>query len=584
MVARHGIQLAVFLIKSHFGELVSKVCECLLNRGSLSFQELVRFAELDPDDKSRNSLLVKKSLLVLIQHNCVQAFSVPKLGGPGGLPKLQTKYMILFDNVLHRLRFAKFLAIVRNDLGPKCEALLEGLLQHGRLTFDQLVLRATSKQPEATQDCVRTNFNELVQSHYIERCPRADPFIAPTPETKPGRRGSKSSVEIPTIEEQAILAASLSDIERFSGISPATNAGVEEKDEKLSEHSPSVSVGNKRKREIEVDSDVQATISETEILWRANFEKFVHCLKKKVTEVTADIGVHLVQQSHFDDKKKIQITMHKMYLVRQVAYGHGEREEILIEGLDYKACVENIRSRLGVDAAVILEAMIESNCDQKATENSSVTATMDAILEGVRRKPGGNAMALEQVRIILDQLGCHLCSEDTGALYTIDLKGVIEICRNDEVESLVLRRYGKEAFRILRLLVKDGGKKETDMIADTTFIEKKENQVLLYKLWKDEYLDVERVVTAVGKQLTYFLWEVNKKKLLMHIVNDMYHAALNLSKRAGHMIEQDPEILLPKQGLPEKLQKEKTAEKRRWMILQSSLAKLDDALMLFHDF
>ncbi|XP_020264045.1 DNA-directed RNA polymerase III subunit RPC3 isoform X2 [Asparagus officinalis] len=529
MVARHGIQLAVFLIKSHFGELVSKVCECLLNRGSLSFQELVRFAELDPDDKSRNSLLVKKSLLVLIQHNCVQAFSVPKLGGPGGLPKLQTKYMILFDNVLHRLRFAKFLAIVRNDLGPKCEALLEGLLQHGRLTFDQLVLRATSKQPEATQDCVRTNFNELVQSHYIERCPRADPFIAPTPETKPGRRGSKSSVEIPTIEEQAILAASLSDIERFSGISPATNAGVEEKDEKLSEHSPSVSVGNKRKREIEVDSDVQATISETEILWRANFEKFVHCLKKK-------------------------------------------------------ACVENIRSRLGVDAAVILEAMIESNCDQKATENSSVTATMDAILEGVRRKPGGNAMALEQVRIILDQLGCHLCSEDTGALYTIDLKGVIEICRNDEVESLVLRRYGKEAFRILRLLVKDGGKKETDMIADTTFIEKKENQVLLYKLWKDEYLDVERVVTAVGKQLTYFLWEVNKKKLLMHIVNDMYHAALNLSKRAGHMIEQDPEILLPKQGLPEKLQKEKTAEKRRWMILQSSLAKLDDALMLFHDF
>jgi len=30
----------------------------------------------------------------------------------------------------------------------QCEALLEGLLQHGRLTFDQLVLRATSKQSE----------------------------------------------------------------------------------------------------------------------------------------------------------------------------------------------------------------------------------------------------------------------------------------------------------------------------------------------------------------------------------------------------------------------------------------------------
>lgn len=32
----------------------------------------------------------------------------------------------------------------------------------------------------------------------------------------------------------------------------------------------------------ELDEDIEATISETEVLWRANFQKFVFCLKKKV--------------------------------------------------------------------------------------------------------------------------------------------------------------------------------------------------------------------------------------------------------------------------------------------------------------
>lgn len=33
-----------------------------------------------------------------------------------------------------------------------------------------------------------------------------------------------------------------------------------------------------------------------------------------------------------------------------------------------------------------------------------------------------------------------------------------------QVESLVLKRYGKEAYRIFRLLAKDGGKRETDQV------------------------------------------------------------------------------------------------------------------------
>ncbi|EHA8589143.1 hypothetical protein COCNU_scaffold008269G000030 [Cocos nucifera] len=112
MAGQCGLKLAVSLITAHFGDLVAKVCSCLLRRGTLTLQEIIRFTEL-------SSSQVKNCLLVLIQHNCVQAFSTPRPAGPGGVAKAVTQYMALFDNILHRMRFAKFLAVIREDLGPQ---------------------------------------------------------------------------------------------------------------------------------------------------------------------------------------------------------------------------------------------------------------------------------------------------------------------------------------------------------------------------------------------------------------------------------------------------------------------------------
>lgn len=46
---------------------MQKVCEDLLRRGPLTLEQLIRFTELTKEQ-------VKTSLLVLVQHNCVQAF------------------------------------------------------------------------------------------------------------------------------------------------------------------------------------------------------------------------------------------------------------------------------------------------------------------------------------------------------------------------------------------------------------------------------------------------------------------------------------------------------------------------------
>ncbi|KAG1346687.1 putative DNA-directed RNA polymerase III subunit rpc3 [Cocos nucifera] len=93
MAGQHGLELAVTLIIAHFVDLVAKVCSCLLHRWTLFLQEIIRAAEL-------SSSQVKNCLLVLIQHNCVRAFSSPRPGG-------DQHYVALSDNILHRMRFSK---------------------------------------------------------------------------------------------------------------------------------------------------------------------------------------------------------------------------------------------------------------------------------------------------------------------------------------------------------------------------------------------------------------------------------------------------------------------------------------------
>ncbi|KAH0463254.1 hypothetical protein IEQ34_007836 [Dendrobium chrysotoxum] len=528
MVGQQGIRYTISLIAAHFGDVVavsplspdsaSVVCECLIRRGSLCFMDVVRFTELHQGQ-------VKDCLLVLIQHNCVQAFSIPKTVGMGGATKPVTLYMAIFDNIIHRMRFSKFLQIVKEHLGNQCAELLEGFLQHGRLTFELLYDRASGLSGgKAKRDDVLATFNKLVHAHYLERCPKGDPFLEPkdNDDVSSVRKRTRSGEETSTIEQEAIIAAAPLDADRFSGILDLMMDTEADIKHIKNDSSLEVSAGNKRKHEVlEAEEEIQNTINTIDVLWRANYEKFVQCLKKKT-------------------------------------------------------CVANVRSRFGLDAAIVLEAMIGSSDRQNARTMNSVSSSMSSIIESVRGKPGGISMTLEHVRTILEQLGCQVCTEETGALYTVGLKDIIENCQNDEVESLVFKKYGKESYRIFRLLIKIGRLVPMDQISDKTFLEKKEAQKILCKLWKDDYLDMEKVNLNVGGRSEVFLWTVNRKVLWELVLNDMFHTALNISQKIAQVAE---EFLLSNTDV----QKAERLRRAR-IILESSLLKMDDAIMLFHDF
>ncbi|XP_048229392.1 DNA-directed RNA polymerase III subunit rpc-3 [Ricinus communis] len=519
---QHGIKYATHIITNHFGNLVAKVCQCLLRKGPLTVQKVVEFTEL-------NQTQVKNSLLVLIQHNCVQAYR------SGDDLKLTTHYIALFDNILHRVRFSKFLAIISQDFHKSCVDIVEGLLEHGRLTVKQIVDRANSSQKEGNSiglDSVKENLCKLVNGRYIEHCPASEPVLAPPTEEedRAKKRSAKSAkivIESETLEQRVLAVAVPMDAKRFS-----VDLDTELKDDAENDQNKSSDkhVGDKRKLDAS-EPNIDGEVAEDQVvLWRANFEEFIRRLR-------------------------------------------------------HKACIENVRGRLDDGAAIVLSAMLDASRteEKKVKTASSVPLSLNSIYEEVIKNENGRNMTIDHIESALGQLGSPppfvKAVED---LYTIDFKHIIEAAQSDEVESIVLKRYGRDAYRIFRLLSKASRLLETDKISDTIFVEKKETTKILYKMWQDDYLLMEKLVAGTA---TFLLWKVNKHTLWKQVLDEMFHASLNLSIRVAYELEQQKEILNFAADKREGLMKEKYENLRKMrFLMESSQMKLDDAIMLFHDF
>ncbi|CAN1284012.1 DNA-directed RNA polymerase III subunit RPC3 [Linum perenne] len=530
MVPEHGILYAVHLITNHFGNLVAKVCECLLRKGALPLHAIARRTELSNSQ-------VKNSLLVLIQHNCAQAFFLEETVSAedaGEAGRVYTQYIALFHNILHRVRFSKFLDVVTKELGGACGELLKGLLEHGRLTVKQISDRAEASGKESITT-VQENLHKLVMARYVESCPAPEPTVLPQIVDGAKKKAAKSAkiiVEKVTLEQRVMSAAMPSEVKRFL-FDP--NADKTADDAQEVNRSPSKDVGKKRKLG-DMDSDM-GFAEEAEFMWRANFEELTRRLR-------------------------------------------------------HKACVDVAKVRFEDETATVLSAMLEGSRaeEKKVKTSSSVPLSLNSIYEEVVKNEKNHNMTFDHVRNCLHELSSSPAFvKGSAESYSIDFTQIIEAAQSEELESLILKRYGRDAYRMFRLLSKADRLLETDKIADTVFVEKKETSKTLYRMWKDGYLIMEKLAVGFSAggyiSSSYLLWKVNKKQLLEVVLDEMFHAALNLNIRAAHEMDLNKEVLnLPpeKREGPDKVKFDKLRNAR--LLIHASLMKIDDAIMLFHDF
>ncbi|KAK1326168.1 hypothetical protein QJS10_CPA01g01945 [Acorus calamus] len=229
-----------------------------------------------------------------------------------------------------------------------------------------------------------------------------------------------------------------------------------------------------------------------------------------------------------------------------------------------------MRSKLDSDAIIILEAMLELSERNMMKGESSVTLSIDTILQEVSKNPGGSLLTMERVGAGLDLLGSKSLTGGKDGLYKIALWYLLHSL---QMESVVLGKFGNEAYRIFRHLADKDQLIETDQVSEFTLVERKVAHGILYKLWKDDFLHMQVVTHGPNNGYKIFLWKVNKGSIVENVLNDIYHAALNLNQQITEFKDIYSDVL-------------SDLKKARKMLraLESSLMKLDESLMLFHDF
>ncbi|CAK9225893.1 unnamed protein product [Sphagnum troendelagicum] len=530
MATQFGRKLACELIFSHFGESVQKVCKSLVYHGQLSLPEIAHYTEM-------STTQIHNSLLVLVQHSCIQAFKVEHGGIGSAPPRVLTLYIALTDNILHRMRFPKFLVLVKEDVGDQAEALVEGLLEHGRLTLEQLIQQAAALAGKAEGEVatvVKDCFQRLLANHYIERCPVPEPSLCPNIAVEPakktacgaeGQGASLLAANGAISEEQRIMsAAAPTDAERFQApVSLISMGGTH------TEMGGSNPVGQKRKREalqIDAKTATAAAMDEKEVLWRVNYEEFVRRLR-------------------------------------------------------HQACVALVRSRIDAMAGTVLEGMLDATCRHETSvkQHSSVPMSIEIIMDSVRNLQLGQGMTVERLQVGLQQL-----VSDSAASLSPDLHKIIELLRQNEVEGIVLQRYGQECCRIFRLLGLNG-QLEQKQIGERAMVPKDVRE-LLYRLLKDHYVQVQEVAKTAERvaSKSIHLWCVDNQAVLHQVLDDIYHAASNLSQRLAHELEKEQQIHVPNANLTNSQQEQVKRIQSIMTVLEASLLKLDNAMLLFHDF
>ncbi|KAK9697644.1 hypothetical protein RND81_08G050800 [Saponaria officinalis] len=515
--SQHGIKPAVNIISTDFGQLVAKVCECLLRRGNLTKAKISKFSEV-PHDKFTDLFIFYKMektamIYLWIGFSLRSSTMNPCNGGGRDTTVVVTQYMALFNNIIQRLRFAKFLLEVSKELDKEAQGILGGLLQHGRLTLPQILDRAMETSDKGNRETYNESFITLLRNRFVERCPATEPFIPlPTDEEKKQSRpkARKFARREVTLEERALAAAIPMDGERFS---ISNEHDVNSDEDKMDGNVPSAKVGEKRTQDsLEKSAELDLLGPKGEPIWRVNFEEFINRLRKK-------------------------------------------------------ACVEYARTVYDNTAAVILTSMLKRT---KSTDNA-VSMSLDFIFEEVVKSEEGSALNSEQVRCLLEQL--HFYSEEDD-VFTINLKDIIEKTRLEEVESLILKRYGHDAFRIFRSL-SSGRALHTDQI--------------LYKLWQDGFVHMEKISSGGGPTPTdYLYWSIKMDKIWPKVLDELHHIALNLSLRCAHEIEKNHEVNKMSMGdgkvLSQEADRRIRLRQQVYIALNSSLMQLDDAIMFFTDF
>ncbi|KAM9806405.1 DNA-directed RNA polymerase III subunit RPC3 isoform X2 [Syngnathus typhle] len=171
------VRLCGLLLREHFGEVVEKVGTQLLRGEAQNLRNILQETGVSLD-------LVKKSLCVLVQHGtCMFSTGRKGLGRP-------SEYRASCHLILRILRYPRYIYTAKTLYGDTGELIVEEMLQRGRVTMSDIVKVVADRLTQTMEEGqsmdykeVSSAFSKLVETHFLQRCPRAaSKGAADTPE------------------------------------------------------------------------------------------------------------------------------------------------------------------------------------------------------------------------------------------------------------------------------------------------------------------------------------------------------------------------------------------------------------------
>ncbi|KYR02914.1 RNA polymerase III subunit [Tieghemostelium lacteum] len=620
---------AVEIVKEYFGADVAKVYSFLVYRGKSSLKIINQSIE------DMNHKKIKKSLLVLVQHNLVyfEEYLSDKYLGEERLT--DAIYEANIANAIHRLRFPKFINYIKEYKNEDAVIIIEELMDHGRLTMENVISQSVVyySQNSETYDMPSLNkrfeeiFNSLIIDQFIMRV--AIPKIKSDSEMSSNissdaknEQRETSAFTLPAGSFKSISAASnnnvLSDLNNINNnynnnnnnnnnnnssghinnLVPNIPMEIEQTSTTTQPKKPTPSKSkktqaNKKRKNVGDDNEEMPDlllVSESAPVDIVENENSLGQPPKKKATIYTVISPEEQQQRIINDEKKVLWTINYSQFILE---------------FKLKACFDFVVQKNNLNSGLLFNSMIKL-CKKSLKANQDTMTTViygENILAEFNSKLEPNdrmeiaefknyLMVMQATRppIVtkMQSKSKQSTASDLGA-YQVNVGMITQQLKQKLVESIIRQKYSEPGLRVFKLLLIKNYL-EVKNIAELAMIPMKECKKLLFDMLSSNVLRLQEIPRSNDHfaNRTFYLFYVDYQSLLSTLTEHIFKAIYNTRERLNLELAPHKELIEKLMNNTQETSEDQSKIGKRVQriteVLETVVMNLDNDLLYLFDF
>ncbi|XP_049849583.1 DNA-directed RNA polymerase III subunit rpc3-like [Schistocerca gregaria] len=541
------IQLACDLVGEEFGLPTRIVCSTLMERGESTLDEIVKFSGLE-------RLLVCDCLLSGIQHNYIvvkENYKHNPVPAPSDDVHARDiviyKYSVLIGNILIRIRFSLYTLQARDKLGFYAENIISQLLLFGRANISTLLSYLVDPQRNKAEQTLAylDAFKRLKDSKYIVQVMGND--------SDSQSLLSKNPSENLDVWNRDVLNSTTQP--------PQKRKMSSRKTEKKS--SPSSEPAAKRFKHSSSAEHVLSTAPEFFLYQEANAAND-GANSQHLGQDTESINLNQLANSFHqlstepgftDQQTPVSANVNLPSTMQNVqALMNLEKDEsrwcVNYNRFNFEACkdacIQLVAQKIDISASEIIKEMFEINESSRLISEERLFNNLTNP-ERSEKNPATNQITKQCLKNYLDLMtrcSCDFLIQVQPSIFTINLSGIVQVLKQNMVESIILSKFDRDGLRIFRLL-RIKKLLEQKQVSEMAMIPIKETRDCLYKMLSQNYVQLQEVPRTSDHRADkmFYLWNVRWDHVMNLQTCEIYKIMRNLRHRLRYTLQNHADLI-----------------------------------------